>query len=342
MSGNAREWCNDWFGSYNSGIETDPSGPDTGSARVVRGGGCTFGEQSRCWQDYFTGKRFLPAFILLNKHKGGSAMRIRGLVVFAICGWTMACQAGLVINMESRDLREGKAAQTMKMYISGKMINMDVVTEEHKGTTIFRGDKDLFWTIDHQNKEYTEITRETMEAMGRSMGAALDQMKEQMANMPAEQRAMMEQMMQGQTEMMNQAASKPLTLKKTGKKKKIGGFACTLYECYQGEEKVREMWMTDWKGITGGTEATEAFEAMSRFFKSLVETHKNSPFAQMLDNPYAQANTVNGFPVLVTEIENGVAAYETLFKGIEKMSVKADIFEPPKGYKRNVPQTGKQ
>ena len=36
--GNVLEWCQDWFGSYSSSASVDPSGPSTGSARVIRGG----------------------------------------------------------------------------------------------------------------------------------------------------------------------------------------------------------------------------------------------------------------------------------------------------------------
>ena len=38
MSGNVREWCQDWFGAYPMGIQVNPMGPEIGTDRVLRGG----------------------------------------------------------------------------------------------------------------------------------------------------------------------------------------------------------------------------------------------------------------------------------------------------------------
>ena len=49
MSGNVWEWVSDWYGSYSSGSQTDPQGPESGSYRVFRGGNCfTFAGNLRC------------------------------------------------------------------------------------------------------------------------------------------------------------------------------------------------------------------------------------------------------------------------------------------------------
>ena len=39
MSGNTYEWCGDWYTAYGSAAQTNPTGPASGTYRVIRNGG---------------------------------------------------------------------------------------------------------------------------------------------------------------------------------------------------------------------------------------------------------------------------------------------------------------
>ena len=45
MTGNVREWCSDWYGSYSSSAQSNPTGPFSGVIRVFRGGSWSYGAQ---------------------------------------------------------------------------------------------------------------------------------------------------------------------------------------------------------------------------------------------------------------------------------------------------------
>ena len=47
MTGNVYEWCQDRYGDYSSEAQTNPTGPETGSKRVTRGG-CWFNSPRWC------------------------------------------------------------------------------------------------------------------------------------------------------------------------------------------------------------------------------------------------------------------------------------------------------
>lgn len=48
MTGNVWEWVQDWYGPYPSGREINPTGPQSGERRVLRGGS---------WYDPLDGQR---------------------------------------------------------------------------------------------------------------------------------------------------------------------------------------------------------------------------------------------------------------------------------------------
>lgn len=246
---------------------------------------------------------------------------------------------GIVADFEMKNLASREPPVVQNFFISGNMITMHLGSSEGKGTVIYRGDKSLMWIIDDRKKEYSEMTKETMEEMGRNVSSAMDQMKAQMATMPPEQRAMIEKMMKGQMEQLQAssagAKTVPLAFKKTGARKTINGYACEKYDVSRGGETLREMWITDWKNMRDFQETSTAFESMGNFFKGMMDALKDSPFAQSMDNPYSHTVELNGFPVMTTELKNGVPVMEITMKSMRKTNLTDEVFLPPKGYKAN-------
>ena len=46
MNGNVSEWCWDWRGDYPNQAQSDPTGPPSGTHRVLRGGGWNYSAAS--------------------------------------------------------------------------------------------------------------------------------------------------------------------------------------------------------------------------------------------------------------------------------------------------------
>ena len=163
-------------------------------------------------------------------------------------------QAGVVIEMETKNLLSNRDEGIRKIFAQGEMLAMQ--DTDGKVMMIFRGDRML--VIDHRERSYMEIDEETMQEISGKMNDAMKQMKEQMANMPPAQKEMMERMMKGR--MPAGMNMEPIKIRvEAGGRETVEGYPCVKYSVYLNDEKSQELYATPLSNVAAASEAWDAF-----------------------------------------------------------------------------------
>ena len=255
----------------------------------------------------------------------------------AICA-VFSCQsfAGVVIEMVSKDPNSNQETSIDKIYAEGNMVR---IKSHQKGTSdrttiIYRDDTLLI--VNHKDQTYYRMDKESMARMSSRISDAMKQMEAQLANLPPEQRAMMEKMMKGRTPGgMRDAmgSNRPQRRVEAGGNQQVGKYSCRMYTVYLGEEKTQEICAAPVSQVAAAAEAMDALRAMGRFSKQLVDSIQQSPLAAPVDNPFQVLDEVDGFPVLVREFEGSRASREVFLKSATQQRLSDELFSVPHGYK---------
>ena len=247
----------------------------------------------------------------------------------------LSSQAAVVITVETTDLTKKNAPTEIgRISIDGKKMAVRGKDAEEVPQMIFRGDRSVLYAINPKAKEYLEVDKTTFDQIGDEMGEMMKQMEQRLADMPPQQRAMVERMMRNQMPGASKGASpigKPV-VKRTEQQEEIAGYPCRLYEIYVDDQRTREIWVTAWSNIDQGREAFGIFAELESFFEGLLDAMKNSPFAGAMQNPFDQLSKIDGFPVLTREFKDGSATRESLFKSVQTLELPPTAFEPPEDY----------
>ena len=233
--------------------------------------------------------------------------------------------AGVVMNLVSKDA-QGNIKDTVVFSAEGDLVRMD---ESNQGASIlFLGDKMIF--LGHKEKSYVVID----DAMMNELQAAMKQMEAQLAAMPPEQRAMVEQMMQG--EMPGGPVAKPRLEAMGGDK--WDEYACQRYAVYEASEKTLEICAAAFSKVAGGEEVMAAFSGMVTFMQRIVESMPASMASMVGENPLGYMEEINGFPVQYISFENGKMVEEMTLDSVSEEDLDPGLFAPPADYRQE--QTG--
>jgi hypothetical protein len=234
-----------------------------------------------------------------------------------------AAQAGVALEMETRELQGGGNGPVDRIYADGEMVRVE--TGDRGGPTVIFRDNALI-ILNDKGKTFSRLDEEQAKALGAQMSAMMQQMQAQLKNLPAEQRAMAEKMMKDR--MPAQGESPEIKVEKGGRET-IDGYDCQKYTLSQDGAKTAEVYAAD---VPEAGEGMAAFHAMARFATSVLESFQGSQFSILGNHPLRVMEDVEGFPVLTREFQDGQVVREVRLKSVEKKELDAKLFAPPDGY----------
>lgn len=259
------------------------------------------------------------------------------LLVCAIAAQAPAL-AGVVYEIEVTDHGQSTPrSESIEAAVEGRNLKMGISSggRGKQGEMVFRGDSREMVVVDHEDRSYHVIDEASMRAIADQVGSVMSQMQEALKNVPEDQRKMVEKMMQ---QRMPQARpEKPKSeLKNTGEKASKNGYPCVKYDVLRDGRKVRELWVTDWSNVEGGSEVVDAFEDMAGFFKELMDSIPDFGQGGSSGDPvFAHMKEIGGFPVVTKEFgEDGSLEGESTLRSARRQKLDPAAFEPPSGYKR--------
>lgn len=204
--------------------------------------------------------------------------------------------------------------------------------EQPENEVIFRADREVMWFVDHEDKTYQQIDRATIEAFAAKMNEAMAKMKEQLAGLPPEQRAMVEKNLPG---MMPGAAAKPapkVEYRKTAETKSISGFDCTKYERVEDGRVEELLWVASNSDLGLSAEDQAVFGKMGEFSQKMLSAMGPAVGAEVGDE-FAAVSKLGGWPILTQDLDDqGKVEDETLVESITHEKLADTVFEVPAGY----------
>lgn len=246
-------------------------------------------------------------------------------VTLLLCLAAIAFAQGLHWQMQQTG---GGQSETHDFYAVPRKFK--TVSANDNRVTIMRLDREVLWMLDTKKKTYKEMTFAQLEQMANAMGSRMQgspqadeaaaQMEREMANMPEEQRKMVEKMMGGKIP--GRGGSGSVEVDKTNESRRISGYNCTKYVMRLGNDMISTLWVT--KDIREFAPYMADWKEFSRRLGRLQQ------MARGMGDAFAK---IDGFTVQSNTKIMGIEVTSTLTR-FERASPAASEFEIPAGYRK--------
>ena len=246
-------------------------------------------------------------------------------IALAAAPITGSLQAGTVMVTETRTANTVSANE---MRIQGGNMRADMNGTADRQSMILTAK--AMYVVDHKERTYTVMDDAMLRRIGGQMAQARQQMEAQMANLPPEQRAMMQRAMSGMTGQQAGAAAHT-EYRRTARTEAAAGVACKVWEGYAAGKKTEEVCIAAASAIPGGNELLAGMKQLGERIARMTQSMGFSGNA--MQQVWSALNTLGGLPIIQRDYEGGRVRSTSTLKAVRSEAVPASSFAPPAGYR---------
>ena len=242
--------------------------------------------------------------------------------------------ADVTIKSKNVDQQKNDAGAT-NFYFTSDQLLIENRFKNDNNSLIFSTSKKEFIFIDHQKREYYQVTEGELKQFIGQLRQMVPMMKAFMGNLPPEQQKKLKK----QFGSLLGEDQPQTTFSKTGSNIKVKSWSTDKYEAAQGNEKIAEMYLASYSKLGVDKADFQSFDAMRRVFGEVIGEFAGvlplgpsvSGLASNLEeNPAFES----GIPVKSVTYVNGSQTGENVVESVSKGSIGADRFAVPSGYAR--------
>jgi hypothetical protein len=251
------------------------------------------------------------------------------LLSIAICSTAVFAQAQGVVFVQ-KETTNGQSV-TNQVQMDKTHIRAESSAAGNPMAFIFDGQNQTALMVDMNKKTYTEITKADADRLRQQADSAMSQVQSQLANLPPEQRKIVEQMMRGRGGLPGaNAAPAPKVQYRAAGSDKVGQWACTKYEGYVGAQKTEEVCTVDPKEFGLAPGDFDVARQLAEFVKAM------SPAAadRIMFNGTVQEQGFAGIPVRHTSYRNGAVQSVSEIVEFHNQAIPASTFDAPAGFRK--------
>jgi hypothetical protein len=259
-------------------------------------------------------------------------MPIRSLSLLTLALFAVAAQAGTLLETINRDLSSKGGSTTINTWAQNGMMRVESQADQATGRSTMIFKNDTIYAINHQDKSYYAMDRESMQRVAAQLNPALKMLQERMKDMTPEQRAQMEKMMGGRLPPGVGEAEKKTEIKRIARTNKVSGHSCSYVHVLEDGVLTDEMCVTPSKSLKGSDELMAAAARMADLMREMMSTMDAPWLKQMADKQVQNFAALGGIPVFSRHFEAGSPQSETTVTSIRSEALAASLFDIPAGY----------